>query len=85
MNINPSSSKPHNLTKNYFSNSSLITAGFFAAILVTTGTLDQVSPFIIFFSLIVAFLIVKLRIVNVFVDIREKYKKALLENYTFTF
>ena len=85
MNVKANTAKPNNPTRKYCDNNSLFITGVFAATLVTTGTLDQTSPLIALFSITSAFLIIKLNIINAFVDIREKQKKALMENYTFAF
>jgi len=85
MNIKTHTSNPNNTTRKYFDNSDLAVTGIFAATLAAAQTLDQISPLIIFIALTTSFLIVKLKITNTFVNIRDKLKKALMENYTFAY
>jgi len=85
MNIKTHSSNPNNTARKYFDNSDLIVAGIFTTTLAATGTLDQISPLIIFIVLTTAFLIIELNIAHIFIDIRDKLKKALMENYTFSY
>jgi len=85
MNIKTHSSNPNNTARKYFVNRELVVTGIFTTALAATGTLDQISPFMIFIVLTTAFLIIELNVAHTFIDIRDKLKKALMENYTFSY